>query len=914
MARRRRKNGYSAAGADVSDGRSGAEDSSRDACTTILANGTTCGIHESATIKDVLREPVALGLVPLIVFRPWLDGVTYPTGNFYFVWGMVALGCLFVGKMLARGAEPRFKRGTLLLAGFWLVGLLTLATTLQYDATYRAVVIWAGYVFMFVALVNGVKTRTGYAIVLSAFLAVVLTEAAYSLLHFRYILPMVREAVMRDPHLIRMRFGTDTPSEELIHRLQVNRSFGSLLYPNALAAFLILALPVAATECGRAFAAVWPRPAGRRPTRPAFWKIVLTGIGVWLAAAVVAHMVTEFVGAFEFPVARGVVRHGPVTWSAEQGYGIAATGYLLKWLVRVGVLPLVLGASVALVVRTWGYRGLGLGLRLVALPLLLAIGLRALWLTFSRGGALALVGAVAVTVLLMVAARLKHSGYGRAAASLAAGLLLAAVLPCLMGQGPAPNAPAQPPAVAAGQEAGATPLKITKEGMDLTAADLANPASLRLRLTYWQTGLNMLLDNFWTGVGLGNFGTVYPNYKAPDAGEVKAAHNDYLQAFCETGVLGFLLFAGFWAYFAIWGALRIYHEPDSGERWALIGLYAGLLAFLAHSLVDFNFFNPALSFFAFLAAGLFVSRALMDTPEPAPARNVRLRNQMVALPLLLLGALVCGMGLRVYLSDLIVGGYRFFAVGDDQRMEQIFYDGQFFFPPVEANTPDRKPRAIPARYLGGLVPRRSALEELGNFRVRVKPDRMRALGPDENVPVTALFVVPDVEGAKKKVLPYVDTWLANLRRADRIYPYNPKLSAHFMKWYDLLVFSLPPGEARRRYILEYVKWAEETVRRSPREFQYQTALGKALWLRANIEPDVAARQRYFLDGLEAYKRAMELYPASPATTRGYGQALINYGSALEKDADLVGVKPGKGAAMVKEGRQMLRRADQLEKG
>ena len=32
--------------------------------------------------RSLLREPVAIGLTPLILVRPWLDGVTYPTANF----------------------------------------------------------------------------------------------------------------------------------------------------------------------------------------------------------------------------------------------------------------------------------------------------------------------------------------------------------------------------------------------------------------------------------------------------------------------------------------------------------------------------------------------------------------------------------------------------------------------------------------------------------------------------------------------------------------------------------------------------------------------------------------------------------------------------------------------------------------
>ena len=864
--------------------------------------------------RSLLREPVAIGLTPLILVRPWLDGVTYPTANFYFVWGAIVLACLFVGRMLVRGAEPRFKWGTALLAGFWLVGLITFATTVQFNSTYRAVIIWAGYLFLFLAVVNDVRTRTGLAIVLTAFLASVLAESAYSLFHYRYILPLVRESVLRDPYFVRARFGVDVTSADMAHRLQINRAFGSLLFPNALAAFLVLSLPVVAAQAVMALRDLWKRKRVQAADLPGRWQHVLTTLAIWLVLAVVAHLVTEAIGLFEYPPWKHMVwRHGPLARMDDGSLRRADLHYFQLWCATTAVAPLLIAALMSLVLRKRGYRVLWQWVRSVLLALLLVVEVAALWLTFSRGGMLAIAAATVLSAALMVAARSRRARPWGKAGAVTAILLLLAALPGLIGQGPSSPTPLQA-APAATATAPPAAVALTKEGVDLTVADMMNPASIRLRVSYWQTGLRMALDNLWMGVGLGNFGTVYPNYKRPGAGDVKAAHNDYLQALCETGVIGFGLFMSFWAYLMVWGAARIMREPDTAERWTLIGLYGGLLAFLAHSLVDFNFFNPALSFFAFLAAGLFVSRALLNPADPAPAKSTaRTANQIVALPVLLIAALICGMGLRVYIPDLIIGGYRFLAVGDDRNLDQILSDGQFFFPPAGEAT--SKQKAIPARHLDGLLPDAAALEAIGRFVVREgNPPKVHLLQSDEPVPRSAFYVVTDIEKAKQQVLPYVDGWLDMLQRADKMYPHDAKLSAYFMKWYDLLVFALPDGEARSRYILDYAKWAQETVRRSPREFQYRTGLAKSLWLRANIEPSGAARRRYFEEGLEAYKQAMQLYPASPDTTRAYGQALVKYGQALEKDADRGTTSADEAARLVKEGQQMLRRAGELAQG
>jgi len=70
------------------------------------------------------------------------------------------------------------------------------------------------------------------------------------------------------------------------------------------------------------------------------------------------------------------------------------------------------------------------------------------------------------------------------------------------------------------------------------------------RLAHWQAALEMWQDNFWDGVGFGDYEPAYPAYRLvnwPIA--LGHAHNYYLNVAAETGLVGLL------AYVLLWGAV-----------------------------------------------------------------------------------------------------------------------------------------------------------------------------------------------------------------------------------------------------------------------------------------------------------------------------------------------------------------------
>ncbi len=108
------------------------------------------------------------------------------------------------------------------------------------------------------------------------------------------------------------------------------------------------------------------------------------------------------------------------------------------------------------------------------------------------------------------------------------------------------------------------------------------------RLDLWRDMLPIVPHFPVFGVGWNAFATAYPWYQTIWRTEwIGEAHNDYLQALLDAGVLGLLLVAGL-LFVVFRGALaRVPRSPLD------LGLFAALLAFAFHEVVDFNGQIPA---------------------------------------------------------------------------------------------------------------------------------------------------------------------------------------------------------------------------------------------------------------------------------------------------------------------------------
>ena len=285
-----------------------------------------------------------------------------------------------------------------------------------------------------------------------------------------------------------------------------------------------------------------------------------------------------FVMSLGFAVALfGILQHltfnGKLYWFREMRYGGIPFGPyvnrnhfagLMELIIPAGLAPLALGK-----VRRERWI-------IASLFTLTAIG--ALFLSASRGGIVSFLAEVAFLTIVMV---LRRSS-GKHALAGGAILLLALALVSWLGVRQALE-----------RFASLQPLEVTHAKRASMARDT------------W----HIFLDHPAMGTGLGTLQSVYPLYETLYDGKiVNHAHNDYLEALAETGILGGLCCAWFLALLYVRGmrrVIRLGHPFASALQTA--GL-TGCSGFLVHSLADFNLHIPS-------NALLFLLMALLATVE-----------------------------------------------------------------------------------------------------------------------------------------------------------------------------------------------------------------------------------------------------------------------------------------------------------
>ncbi|MCX6561866.1 MAG: O-antigen ligase family protein [Candidatus Aminicenantes bacterium] len=130
------------------------------------------------------------------------------------------------------------------------------------------------------------------------------------------------------------------------------------------------------------------------------------------------------------------------------------------------------------------------------------------------------------------------------------------------------------------------------------------------RPQYWSSVLRMVGDGPLMGTGWGTFGAVYPSYETVAMeGRLLHAHNDYLEALAELGVVGFVLLLGL----VLWPVLDAFRTWSTRRHPGIKGLgmggFVALAAMLVHSLTDFNLHIPANAVLFAVVLGLTVATA-----------------------------------------------------------------------------------------------------------------------------------------------------------------------------------------------------------------------------------------------------------------------------------------------------------------
>jgi O-antigen ligase len=112
----------------------------------------------------------------------------------------------------------------------------------------------------------------------------------------------------------------------------------------------------------------------------------------------------------------------------------------------------------------------------------------------------------------------------------------------------------------------------------------------------WSSGLHIIRDHPWTGVGMGAMVRVYQRYREPDGPidptrRIGHLHNNVIQVAAERGLLGLACWLWIWLAYG-WQTWRIYRCLGSEQARAkalVVGSLASVVAFHVEGLFEHTF-------------------------------------------------------------------------------------------------------------------------------------------------------------------------------------------------------------------------------------------------------------------------------------------------------------------------------------
>ncbi|HEY5043009.1 MAG TPA: O-antigen ligase family protein [Verrucomicrobiae bacterium] len=132
----------------------------------------------------------------------------------------------------------------------------------------------------------------------------------------------------------------------------------------------------------------------------------------------------------------------------------------------------------------------------------------------------------------------------------------------------------------------------------------AGATSVGARFDYWRAAMQTTVAKPVFGTGPGTFQRPYAQLKSPKAEMTRLAHNDYLEQFSDSGVVGGLTYVA-WIFLAL--AVAGKRLWGSGDHLSF-AVFAGLLGWFVQGFGEFSLFVPALAWTAFTLLGCLLSK------------------------------------------------------------------------------------------------------------------------------------------------------------------------------------------------------------------------------------------------------------------------------------------------------------------
>jgi hypothetical protein len=137
--------------------------------------------------------------------------------------------------------------------------------------------------------------------------------------------------------------------------------------------------------------------------------------------------------------------------------------------------------------------------------------------------------------------------------------------------------------------------------------------SVGARFDYWRAAIQTTAQNPLLGTGPGTFQRPYARIKSPEAEMARLAHNDYLEQFSDSGILGGLFYAAWIVFALIVLGKKFWHSRDIFS----FAIFAGIFIWFAQGLGEFGLYVPALAWTAFTFLGCLLASNQFDKKNPS---------------------------------------------------------------------------------------------------------------------------------------------------------------------------------------------------------------------------------------------------------------------------------------------------------
>lgn len=144
----------------------------------------------------------------------------------------------------------------------------------------------------------------------------------------------------------------------------------------------------------------------------------------------------------------------------------------------------------------------------------------------------------------------------------------------------------------------------------------AGATSVGARFDYWRAAAQTTMAKPMLGTGPGTFQRPYAQLKSPDSEMARLTHNDFLEQFSDSGIVGGLAYAG-WIILALSIAGKTSSRRGNVVRFAI---FIGVLAWFAQGFGEFGLYIPAPAWVAFTLLGCLIGPEINEFDKKTAAR------------------------------------------------------------------------------------------------------------------------------------------------------------------------------------------------------------------------------------------------------------------------------------------------------